>query len=152
MSETTFATRSASDRRLGRVAGTGLLAAVAAAAATATAAALARAAGVGFEVPDGGESIPVSGVAFVTGVLSLAGVGIAVALLRWSARPAERFVTTTVALTAVSLLPPFLVGAGTGTSLTLVALHLLAAAVVVPTLARALRAAAGPAATSDGPA
>ena len=152
MSDTALTARGASDRRLGRVVGTGLLAAVAAAAVTATAAALARAAGVGFEVPDGGESIPVSGVAFVTCVLSLVGVGLAVALLRWSSRPAEHFVRTTVALTAASLLPPFLVGASTGTSLTLVGLHLLAAAVVVPALARALRTGPGSAATSDRPA
>ena len=152
MSDTTLARSRASGRRLGRVAGTGLLAAFAAAAATATAAALARAVGVGFEVPDGGESIPVSGVAFVTCVLSLVGVGLAVALLRWSSRPAEHFVRTTVSLTAASLVPPFLVGASTGTSLTLVALHLLAAAVVVPSLARALRGGPGSAATSAGPA
>ena len=152
MSDTTFAARSASDRRLGRVAGTGLLSAAAAAAAPATAAALARAAGVGFEVPDGGAAIPVSGVAFVTAVLSLVGVGLAVALQRWSVRPAERFVRTTLALTAVSLVPPFLVGASAGTSLTLVALHLLAAGVVVPALARALRSGPGSAATSGRPA
>jgi hypothetical protein len=92
----------------------------------------------------------VSGVAFVTGVFSLVGVGLAVALLRWSSRPAEHFVRTTVALTAVSLVPPFLVGANAGTSLTLVALHLLAAVIVVPTLARTLRTGTGSAATSSG--
>ena len=137
MSDTATVTPAPS-RGLGRLAGTGLFGTVVAMAATATGAALARAAGVRFEVPDGGESIPVSGVAFVTGVFSLVGVGLALALLRWSARPAARFVRTAVVLTAVSLVPPFVVGASLGTSLALVVLHLVAAAVVVPTLARAL--------------
>src|SRR4051794_18569605 len=81
---------------------TGLAATIAAMAATTVAAALARAAGVGFEVPDGGETIPPAGFAVVTGFFSVVGVVLAGVLLRWSARPAERFVTTTVALTAIS--------------------------------------------------
>lgn len=124
----------------GGLLGTGLLGTGAAIVATAAGAALARAAGVPFEVPVGGESIPVSGVAFVTGVLSLVGVGLALALLRWSGRPAERFWRTAVLLTAVSLVPPFVVGASLGTALALVGLHLLAAAVMVPTLTHGLRA------------
>ena len=75
----------------------------------------------------------------MTGFFSLVGVVLAAALLRWSARPAERFVRTTVALTAVSLVPPVLSGAGAATVVTLVALHLVAAAVMVPALARSLR-------------
>jgi hypothetical protein len=126
--------------RLRGVAVTGVVATLAAMAATALAAALARAAGVDFEVPDGGgETIPVSGVAVVTGVFSVVGVVIAVALLRWSARPAERFVWTTVSLTAISLVPPFLSGANAGTVTALLGLHLVAAAVMIPTLARSLR-------------
>jgi len=139
MSDTAFDTRRTTTRGLGRLVGTGLLGTVGAMAATAAGAALARVAGVDFEVPDGGETIPVSGVAFVTGVFSLVGVGLALALARWSARPAERFVASTVALTAVSLVPPFVVGASLRTSLALVALHLVAAAVVIPALARGLR-------------
>ena len=87
------------------------MAALAAMVATALAAALARAVGVDFEVPDGGETIPVSGVAVVTGFFSVVGVVIAAALLRWSARPAQRFVWTAVSLTAISLVPPLLSGA-----------------------------------------
>ena len=102
------------------------------------AAALARAVGVDFEVPDGGETIPVSGIAVVTGVFSVVGVVLAVALRRWSARPAERFVWTAVSLTAISLVPPFLVGANTATTVALVGLHLVAAAVMIPVLARSL--------------
>ncbi|MFI9848271.1 DUF6069 family protein [Nonomuraea sp. NPDC051941] len=40
-----------------------------------------------------------------TGFFSVVGVVIAVALFRWSARPAERFVWTAVSLTAISLIP-----------------------------------------------
>ena len=92
--------------------GKGLLAAVATAAATTLVAALAKAAGVEFEIPDGGETIPLSGIAFVTGVFSVVGVVIAAALLRWSAQRAKRWVQIAVTLTAISLVPPWLVGAG----------------------------------------
>jgi hypothetical protein len=88
------------------LAGTGFIATLAAMAATTLAAALAQAIGVDFEVPDGGETIPLSGFAVVTGFFSVVGIVIAAALLRWSARPAERFVRTAVALTAISLAPP----------------------------------------------
>jgi hypothetical protein len=90
------------------VAVAGALATLVAMVATACVAALAHAAEVDLEVPDGGESIPVPGIAVVTGVFSVVGVVIALALLRWSARPAERFVQATVTLTAISLAPPLL--------------------------------------------
>lgn len=53
---------------------TGFIATLAATAATTVAAALARAAGVDFEIPDGGEAIPLSGFAVVTGFFSVVGV------------------------------------------------------------------------------
>ena len=80
--------------RLGGLVGAGFIAALAAMVATTLAAALAQAAGVDFEVPDGGEAIPLSGFAVVTGFFSVVGIVIAAALLRWSARPAERFMWT----------------------------------------------------------
>src|SRR4249919_4153445 len=94
--------------RLRGLAVAGFIATLAAMVATTLAAALAQAAGVDFEVPDGGETIPLSGVAVVTGFFSVVGVVIAAGLLRWSARPAERFVLTAVSLTAISLVAPFL--------------------------------------------
>ena len=69
----------------------------------------------------------------------LAGIAIAAGLQRWSARPAERFVQAAVTLTAVSLVPPFLSGANTATATVLLGLHLVPAAVMIPTLARSLR-------------
>jgi uncharacterized protein DUF6069 len=126
--------------RLRGLAGTGLIATLAAMVATTLAAALARAVGVDFEVPDGGETIPLSGFAVVTGFFSVVGTVIAVALLRWSTRPAERFGWTAVSLTAISLVPPLVAGANTATTAALLGLHLVPATVMIPTLTRSLRA------------
>ncbi|MEU4290223.1 DUF6069 family protein [Kribbella sp. NPDC026596] len=125
--------------RLHGLAGTGFIATLAAMAATTLAAALAQAVGVDFEIPDGGETIPLAGFAVVTGFFSVVGIAIAVALLRWSARPAQRFLWTTVSLTAISFVPPLLSGANTATITALLGLHLVAATVMIPTLARSLR-------------
>src|SRR4030081_350761 len=103
------------------------------------AAALAQAVGVDFEVPDGGETIPLAGFAVVTGIFSVVGIVIAAALLRWSARPAKRFVRTAVSLTAISLVLPLLSRADTATTTALLGLHLVPATVMIPTLARSLR-------------
>ncbi|WP_433471703.1 DUF6069 family protein [Spirillospora sp. CA-142024] len=140
MNDTGVVAGPASGHRLRGLAGTGLVAALAAMVATPLAAALARAVGVDFEVPDGGESIPLPGFAVVTGFFSVVGIVIAVALLRWSARPAARFVWTAVSLTAISLIPPLLSGANTATITALLGLHLVPATVMIPTLARSLRA------------
>jgi hypothetical protein len=136
---TVAAAPAGSTRRLRRLLGAGLLAVLTAMVATTLAAALARALGVDFEVPAGsGVPIPLAGIGFVTGVFSLVGLVIAAALMRWSARPARRFVQTAVSLTAVSLVPPLLVGAEPATSLALMGLHLVAATVMIPVLARRL--------------
>lgn len=127
-------------RRVRGLVGTGLLAAVVAATATTLVSALARSVGVDFEIPDGGDVIPLSGVAVVTATFSVVGVVLALALLRWSAHPATRFLQTTLVLTAISLVPPFSSGANAATVTSLVAMHLVAAAVMIPTLTRALRA------------
>jgi hypothetical protein len=125
--------------RLGGLAGTGFMAALAAMVATTLAAALAQAVGVDFEVPDGGATIPLAGFAVVTGVFAVVGIVVAVALLRWSARPAQRFVGTAGSLTAIWLVAPLLSGATTATTTALLGLHLVAATVMIPTLARSLR-------------
>ncbi|WP_433796860.1 DUF6069 family protein [Actinoplanes sp. CA-252034] len=119
---------------------TGLIAVLAAVAATTLAAGIAMAAGVDFEIPDGGESIPLPGFAVVTGFFSAVGVVIAAALRRWSARPAERFVVTAVALTGLSLVPPVVSGADTATIAVLIGLHIVPAAVMIFALTRSLRA------------
>src|SRR6476660_5700849 len=124
--------------RLRGLAGTGFIAALAAMLATTLAAALAEAVGVDFEVPDGGGTIPLSGFAVVTGFFSVVGIVIAAALLRWSARPAQRFVRTAVTLTAISLVPPLLSGADAATITALLGLHLVAATVMIPALTLSL--------------
>jgi hypothetical protein len=125
--------------RLRGLAGTGLIATLAAMVATTLVAALAQAVGVDFEIPDGGERIPLPGFAVMTGIFSVVGIVIALALLRWSARPAKRFVWTAVLLTAISFAPPLLSGANTATTTALLGLHLVVATVMIPTLARSLR-------------
>src|SRR4051794_33733440 len=95
--------RTSRTHRFRGLAGIGLIGTVAAMVATTLAAALAQAAGVDFGVPDGGETIPLPGFAVVTGFFSVVGIVIAVAFLRWSARPAELFVWTAGSLTAISL-------------------------------------------------
>ncbi|NES27703.1 hypothetical protein GCE86_10980 [Micromonospora terminaliae] len=137
--------RNSATRRLAvtGLAVTGLAATLAAMVATTLAAALARAVGVDFEIPDGGEAIPLPGFAVVTGFFSVVGIVIAGALLRWSARPAGRFVWTAASLTTISLVPPLVAGADTATTAALLVLHLVPAAIMIPTLARSLRTRSG---------
>jgi Family of unknown function (DUF6069) len=132
-------------RRARGLAVTGLTATLAAMVATTVVAALARAVGVDFELPDGGDSIPLPGFAVMTGIFSVVGVVIAATLRRWSARPAERFVRTAVSLTAASLVAPLLSGGDAATVVALLGLHLVAASVMIPTLARSLTRLASPA-------
>jgi hypothetical protein len=135
--------RSEYPRRLRQLASTGFIATLVAMVTTTVAAALAQAVGVDFAVSNSDERIPVSGIAVVTGFFSVVGIVIAAALLRWSARPAHRFVWTGVSLTAISLVPPILFGADTATTTCLIGLHLVAATVMIPTLARSLRGRTG---------
>jgi hypothetical protein len=121
----------------------GALAAVAGAVVTELFALGARAADVPMDAGSpGGDTaaeIPVTG--FAQGVLfsSVLGIVLAVALARRARRPARTFVVTTVALTAVSLVPAVTAGAtATSTKVVLVLAHLLAAAVVIPPLAQRL--------------
>lgn len=118
---------------------TGALATLAAMAATTLLAALLRAVGVDFEVSADDEAVPLGGIAIVTGFFSAVGVLIGAALLRWSTRPAERWVRVALSLTAISLVPPLLTEADAATVAALIGLHLVAAAVMIPVLSRSLR-------------
>ena len=118
----------------------GVAAAVAASVATTVLAAGASAAGVSF-ADSTGASIPLAGFAQLTLVFSLIGVGIAAVLARKARRPRATFVRTTVVLTALSFVPDLTFGFDAGSAATLITLHTVAAAIVVPTLARRLRAA-----------
>ncbi|PTH83491.1 hypothetical protein C9J60_37925 [Streptomyces sp. A244] len=121
----------------------GILATLAGAVATEAFALVARAAGVPMEAASPGATeaaeIPVGG--FFGGVLfwSVAGIVLAVVLARWAERPARTFTVTTVALTALSLAGPAVAPhTATSTQIVLAASHVVAAAVVVPLLARRL--------------
>ncbi len=113
----------------------GAIAAVVAAALNLGVAALARVADVSLEVPSGKDRIPVYAFAQVTLFCAALGIGLAMVLRRRSANPHRIFIATTLALTAVSLVPPFLVDADAATVLVLCATHALAAAIVIPVLA-----------------
>lgn len=113
------------------------VAAIGAAAATTAIAAIAHAAGVSLAIE--GEQIPLMGFANLTLIFSLIGVVLAAALRKWAGKPRTAFVRTTVALTALSLVPDLMVSAAVETRLTLMATHLVAAAIVIPTVAKRLR-------------
>lgn len=112
----------------------GVAAAVVASVATTALAAVASAAGVSF-ADSTGESIPIFAFAQLTMVFSLVGVGIAAVLARKARRPRRTFVRTAVALTALSFVPDLTFGFDAGSAATLITLHTVAAAIVVPALA-----------------
>jgi hypothetical protein len=108
-----------------------------AAAVTTAAAAAAHAAGVSFEIE--GEMIPVLGFAQMTFLGAVLGGLIVAGLNRWSSSARTRFVQVAVALTALSCVPSVAMPDAAGSQVTLVALHVLAAAIIVPALARHAR-------------
>ncbi|MEV4154133.1 DUF6069 family protein [Nocardia salmonicida] len=112
------------------------LAAVVAAAATTAVAALAHAAGVSLTIE--GEQIPLAGFAQLTLIFAAVGILFAAALRKWARNPRTVFVRTTIALTGLSLVPDAIVNASTDTKLTLMLTHLVAAAIVIPTVAARL--------------
>jgi Family of unknown function (DUF6069) len=118
--------------------GFGVAATAAASAATMIVAAAGDAAGVSLDV--GGAPIPVSGFGVLTTVFSLVGVILAAVLARTARRPRRAFVRTTVVLTALSLVPDLIVDAAPGTRALLMLTHLVAAAIVIPVVARRLPA------------
>jgi hypothetical protein len=125
--------------RTGRPAlvGPGVVAGLAAAAATTAVAAVALAAGVSLAAA--GEQIPLLGFTQLTFGCSVVGVILAGALRRWAARPRRTFVWTTVGLTALSLAAPCMLPLDAASIAVLVVDHLVAAAIVIPLVARRLR-------------
>lgn len=117
---------------------TGVAAAAAASAATMAVAAAGRAAGTSLEV--GGAAIPVAGFAVLTALCSLVGLVLAAVLSRVARHPRRTFVRTTVVLTALSLVPDVIADAAPATKALLMLTHLVAAAIVIPAVARRLAA------------
>lgn len=112
----------------------GVAAALTASLATTVLAAVASAAGVSFR-DNTGTSIPIAGFAQLTLVFSLVGVGIAAVMARQARRPRLTFVRTAIALTVASFVPDLTFGFDASSAATLITLHTVAAAIVVPTLA-----------------
>ena len=115
----------------------GVRSGVIAAAATTAVAAVAHAAGVSLE-DSAGKAFPLYGFAQLTLFFTAVGVLIGKGIRRWNSRPHTTFVRTTLALTAVSLIPDAVVNADTGTKLALACTHVVAAAIVIPALAARL--------------
>ena len=114
----------------------GLRYGAAAAVATTAVAAIASAAGVSFEIK--GEAIPLLGFAQMTLLWTFVGVGIAALVRRFASSPSAMWVKVAVALVAVSFVPDVTADAATGTKLALMLTHVVAAAIVIPAIARAL--------------
>ena len=115
---------------------TAVVAGLVAAAGTTALAAIGHAAGASLEV--GGEEIVLPAFAELTFVFSMVGLLIALGLRRWASNPRQAWVRTTVALTALSLVPDVLADASVATRVTLMATHVLAAAIVIPAVASRL--------------
>lgn len=116
----------------------GLAATAVAAAATETVAAAGEFAGI--EPTVGGALIPVFGFAVLTVLFSLVGLGLALILARSVRRPRAAFVRITIVLTALSFVPDVLADASVATKALLMLAHLVAAAIVIPAIARRLSA------------
>ncbi len=115
---------------------TGALAGLAASVATSTTAAVASALDVSLKV--GGKAIPVLGFAQLTFTAAIIGTVIAVAMSNRAIRPRRTFVTTTIALTALSIVPDVTADAHTTTRFVLALTHVVAASIVIPALASRL--------------
>ena len=137
MSATQTTARTAGSSTLVLVA-TGLGATAVAATATMVTAVAGRAAGISLDVS--GAPIPVSGFAVMTTLCSVVGLVLAMVLARFARAPRRVFVRTTVALTVLSLVPDVLADATPATRGLLMLTHLVAAAIVIPAIARRLPA------------
>jgi hypothetical protein len=115
---------------------TGAVAGLAASVATSTTAAVASALDVSLKV--GGQAIPVLGFAQLTFVAAIIGTVMAIVMSHRASRPRHTFVITTLALTALSIVPDVTADAHASTRLTLALTHLVAAAIVIPALASRL--------------
>ncbi len=122
-----------SSRRLVR---TGAVSGLVAAAATTAAAAIARAVDIPLTVS--AKTIPVLGFAQLTALGAVIGTILATVLARRARNPQRTFVVTTVALTALSIVPDVIAAATVATRSTLGLTHVIAAAIVIPALASRL--------------
>jgi len=133
----TVNTTRAGNVSIGALTRTGVAAAAAASAATMIVAAGGHAVGISLDMA--GAPIPVQGVGVLTAVFSLVGLVLAAVLSRTARNPRRTFVRTTVVLTALSLVPDVIADADPATKALLMLTHVVAAAIVIPAVARRLR-------------
>ena len=114
----------------------GLGATVVASAVVTVLAMAASAAGVSFETASG--TIPLAGYAQLTALFSLIGVAMAAVMARVARHPRRTVVVTTVVLTVLALVPDVTFGFDAASAVVLMLLHVVAAAIVIPVLARRL--------------
>ena len=130
-------TRATTRTTLRRLAVSTVLAGLVASAATTATAALAHAAGVSLDIA--GDPVPVLAFAQMTFLGAVLGGLLLAGLNRRSTHARTRFVQVTVALTVLSCIPSVLVPDDAASKVALVALHVVAAALVVPALVRHAR-------------
>jgi hypothetical protein len=87
-----------------------------------------------------GESIPILGFAQMTLLCTAIGILLARVIGRRSSNPRALFTKVAIALTALSFVPDLTLDASTATKVTLMVTHVVAAVIVIPTLARRLPA------------
>jgi hypothetical protein len=133
----TLAAGTAATRRTTPLWRTTAVAGVAAAAATTAVAGVVHAAGVSLAID--GEAIPLLGFAQLTLLGAALGGLLLAVLVRTSTAPRRRFLQLTVALTALSCVPSLAWPDDVATKVALVATHVLAAAIILPALARRTR-------------
>jgi hypothetical protein len=119
------------------------VATICAAVATETVAAIARSLDVSMKAGKIGatssERIPTGGFASLTLMLGAIGVLLAVAFARWAKRPARTYTVVTVCLTAMSFIPSLAAGHTSGGTKAVLCLgHIVAAAIIIPTVAKQL--------------
>jgi hypothetical protein len=121
----------------------GAVAAVAAAIATELFVVVAKALDIPMETAgwttEPAQEIPAGGFAMMTVLWTAVGTVLAVVLARRAKQPARTFVVTTVVLTVLSLVSPLTANDTTTATIVVLCLsHVVAAAVVIPALARRL--------------
>jgi peptidoglycan/LPS O-acetylase OafA/YrhL len=104
-------------------------------AATATTAGAAALRGAGVPLAVHGQ-IPLASFAQLTVVAAVAGGVLLAVLVRRSATPRRRFMQVTAVLTALSCVAPLAFADTTASKVALTGLHLVAAGIIVPVLAR----------------
>jgi hypothetical protein len=93
---------------------------------------------MGISLAVAGVPIPPSGFATLTVLFAAVGLVIAVLLRRFTRRSRVAWIRTIVALTVLSFVPDVLADVDVATKVVLMLAHVVAAAIVIPTVARRL--------------